>query len=150
MRYLDYNDANVEIVTKLIKEKLSPDLLPKKWIQRNARNSTFGHCHNSAGCLYNVFGPDSLKMYRGLDDEGIYHWWVQDNHNKIIDITSEQYTDEGRIPPYDKGEKSAILGFEYRKRVAKLTRMVVAKLVEMGYNLDLEPEYEYTLEKFFE
>ena len=104
--------------------------MPRKWIQRNSNNPTFGHCHNAAGCLQKVFGSANIKMYRALDDEGIYHWWAMDKNDKRIDLTSEQYTSTGRQPPYEytTGEKSAILGFEYRKRVQKLYERVTDEL----------------------
>ena len=98
--------------------------MPKKWVTRNSINPTFGHCHNAAGCLYKIFGVKNLKMYRGLDDEGIYHWWAQDKEGNIIDLTSEQYTTTGRTPPYDVGEKAGMLGFDYRKRVETLFERV--------------------------
>ena len=62
-------------------------------------------------------------MYRGFDGE-IYHWWVQDIEGNIIDLTSDQYTSIGKVPPYDKGEKSGMLGFDYKKRVIKLFERV--------------------------
>ena len=102
-------------------------MIPKKWVTRNSTNPTFGHCHNSAGCLYRIFGKDNVKMYRALDDEGIYHWWVLDKFGKIIDLTSDQYYSTGRTPPYDKGEKAGLLGFDYRKRVDKLYEKVISE-----------------------
>jgi len=63
-------------------------------------------------------------MWRALDDEGIYHWWIVDKNKKIIDPTSEQYTLLGRVPPYTNGEKSGLLGFDYKKRVLTLLERV--------------------------
>lgn len=129
---LEYNEENLQKVADIIKRNLTIDLLPKKWIFRNKDNHTFGHCHNVAGCLYKIFGPKQLKMYRGFDGE-IYHWWVQDKDGKIIDLTSEQYTSIGKLPPYDKAEKSGILGFEYKKRVYKLYDRVTIELYGKNY-----------------
>lgn len=80
--------------------------------------------------MQKVFGSANIKMYRALDDEGIYHWWTMDKNNKLIDLTSEQYTSTGRQPPYmyTTGEKSSILGFDYRKRVQKLYERVTDEL----------------------
>lgn len=120
MNLIDYNDSNLKLVSNLIVKNLSYDLLPKKWVVRNMSNRMFGHCHNAAGCLYKIFGHESMHMYRGLDDEGIWHWWCLDKNNVRIDLTSAQYTDFGRNPPYAEGQKSGMLGFEYRKRVLRL------------------------------
>ena len=119
--------------------KFTPDLLPKKWITRNESNPAFGHCHNASGCLYKIFGSKQLSLYRGFDGE-IYHWWVQDKSGKIIDLTSEQYTSVGKLPPYDKAEKSGLLGFDYKKRVLKLHDRVVNEL--SGNKLGLLNHYE--------
>ena len=136
---LEYNEQNLQTVCEAIKRNLTPDLLPKKWITRNESNPTFGHCHNSAGCLYKIFGSKQLSLYRGFDGE-IYHWWVQDKAGNIIDLTSEQYTSIGKLPPYDKAEKSGLLGFDYKKRVLKLYDRVVNEL--SGNKLGLLNHYE--------
>ena len=137
---MDYNDENLEIVSQAIRNNLTPDLLPKKWVQRNASNPMFGHCHNASGCLQRIFGTKNIKMYRALDDEGIYHWWVIDLNGKLIDLTSEQYTSTGRTPPHDAGTKASILGFDYRKRVNEL-----AERVSKEVNSDLGIKFHQTL-----
>ena len=123
-----YNEENLNVVSKIITENLTSDLISKKWLQKNLGNKTFGHCHTASGCLYKIFGSDSMHMYRGLDDEGIWHWWVKDIDGKIIDLTKDQYYSIGKIPPYTKEEKVGMLGFEYKKRVEILYGRVMAKL----------------------
>jgi hypothetical protein len=121
---MEYNEQNLQIISQIIKNNLTSDLISKKWKTKNFLNPTFGHCHNAAGCLYKVFGSKAVKMYRGFDGE-IYHWWVVDHTGKLIDLTAEQYTSIGKTPPYDKGEKAGLLGFEYKKRVLKLYERVM-------------------------
>jgi len=120
MEYIEYTPENLNKISNLIVNNLSLELLPKKWYQRNLTNPKFGHCHNASGCLYKVFGPKSVSLQRAIDDEGIYHWWIKDKSGMIIDLTVEQYTSTGRLPPHDKGEKAGLLGFEYKNRVMKL------------------------------
>jgi len=117
---LEYNENNLNMVTKIIVDNLTPDLLPKKWVDRNKNNPMFGHCHTSSACLQKIFGTKQLKLNRALDDEGIWHWWCVDDNGNIIDITGEQYYSQNRIPPYKDGQKASMLGFDYRKRVFKL------------------------------
>jgi len=124
---LEYNDENLDLVSKLIRKNLTPDLIAKKWRERNSRNPTFGHCHTASGCLYKLFGPKAMHMHRGFDGE-IYHWWIVDRNGKIIDLTSEQYTSIGKVPPYEHGEKSGMLGFDYKKRVLVLLDKVTSEL----------------------
>ena len=121
---LEYNEINLNMVTKVIVNNLTPDLLPKKWIERNKNNPMFGHCHTSSACLQKIFGTKQLKLNRALDDEGIWHWWCVDNNQNIIVITGNQYYSENRTPPYKDGQKASMLGFEYRKRVTKLMNRV--------------------------
>jgi len=129
---MDYNEQNLKLVSSVIRNNLTPDLLPKKWVQRNQSNPTFGHCHTASACLQKVFGSKMIRLWRGLDDEGIWHWWAVDNNGLRIDITSEQYTSQGRVPPYDVGTKSSMLGFDYRKRVLKLLDKVTKELSSYG------------------
>lgn len=125
---MEYNSENLELVKKAILKNLTPDLLPKKWIKRNSTNPMFGHCHTVAGCLYKIFGSKAIKMYRGLDDEGIYHWWNVDCNGVRIDLTDDQYYSVNKVPPYDVGEKAGMLGFGYRKRVFILYERVMNEI----------------------
>jgi len=120
---LDYTEENLNRVIESIRCNLTIDLLPKKMQERNisgGSNGTYGHCHTAAGVIYKIFGHKNVHMYRALDDENLYHWWIVDKNGKIIDPTSEQYTLLGRVAPYDKGEKAGLLGFDYKKRVLTL------------------------------
>ena len=132
MILLEYNPENLSVISEIIRSKLTYDLLPRKWFTRNMLNPTFGHCHNAAGCLYKIFGHENVHMYRALDDEGIWHWWAVDLNGNLIDLTVEQYTSVGRVPPHADGTKSSILGFEYRKRVQRLLDKVTKELSENG------------------
>lgn len=123
--YLEYNKNNRDKVIDIIKDKLTPDLLPKKWIERNKSNPMFGHCHTAAACLKKVFGKQ-LELRRAMDDQGIWHWWCVDKDKNIIDITVDQYYSENREPPWEKseGEKMSPLGFDYRIRYLKVFKSV--------------------------
>jgi len=129
---MEYNKKNLKLVSDIIIRNLSPDLLPKKWVERNSNNSMFGHCHTASGCLQKVFGTKNIKLYRALDDEQIWHWWVVDVNGDLIDLTAEQYYSQGRNPPYNDGTKASILGFDYRKRVLRLLEKVTKELSENG------------------
>ena len=129
---MEYNEKNLNLVSGIIMKHLTPDLLPKKWIERNKTNPTFGHCHTASACLQKIFGTKSLKLYHGLDEEGIWHWWVIDLNQKLIDLTSDQYYSLNKIPPYNVGKKASMLGFEYRKRVLRLLDKVKEELLSNG------------------
>ena len=80
---LDFNNDNLNMVSKIIVHNLTPDLLPKKWIERNNSNPMFGHCHTASACLQKIFGTKQLKLQRALDDEGIWHWWCIDKNSNL-------------------------------------------------------------------
>ena len=119
-----YDKENLEGVSKIIVDNLTPDLLPKKWRKRNSITPMFGHCHTASACLQKVFGTKNIKLYRAKDDEDIWHWWCVDANGKRIDLTADQYYNVGRTPPYEQGEKASILGWGYKKRVHELLERV--------------------------
>ena len=123
--YLEYNKNNRDKVIDIIKDKLTSDLLPKKWVNRNKGNRMFGHCHNASATFKKIFGKQ-VELRRALDDDGIWHWWCVDKDNNIIDITADQYYSEGRQPPWEKtkGEKASPLGFKYRQRYESVFKSV--------------------------
>ena len=132
MVIFEYNENNLKLACDLIVKNLTPDLLPKKWIERNKTNPMFGHCHTASACLQRLFGTANIKLYRGLDDEGIWHWWAVTKEGKKIDLTADQYYSQGRVPPYVNGAKASMLGFDYRKRTYKLLELIQAKLLSTG------------------
>lgn len=129
---LDYTPENLKIVSDAIIRNLTPDLIPKKWISLNEKNPMFGHCHHASACLQKLFGSKNIKLYRALDDQAIWHWWCVDKDGVLIDLTVDQYLSQGREPPHDKGEKSSMLGFDYRKRTLRLLELVTNELISNG------------------
>ena len=129
---MEYNETNLDLVSKVIINNLTPDLLPKKWVERNSSNPMFGHCHNASACLQKIFGSKNIKLYRALDEEDVWHWWEVDKEGKLIDLTADQYYSMERTPPYETGEKSSMLGFGYRTRVLQLLDKVTNELSSNG------------------
>ena len=132
MEMFEYNQDNLKKACEIIVENLTPDLLPKKWLERNTKNPMFGHCHTASACLQRLFGTANIKLHRALDEEGIWHWWAVTKEGKKIDLTADQYFSEGRVPPYVSGTKASMLGFDYRKRTYKLYELVKEKLLATG------------------
>ena len=122
---LDYNEENLEMVSKVIIDNLTLDLIPQRWIKQNEKNPLFGHCHHATGCLQRIFTPEEIKTYRGLDHNHIYHWWAVDNTGKIIDITADQYYSLGKKPPYRNGSRYSLLGWSYCERIDTMMERIV-------------------------
>ena len=129
---LEYTPENLNLVSGIILKHLTPDLLPKKWIDINKTNPMFGHCHTSSACLQKVFGTKNIKLYRALDQWDVWHWWCVDKDGTLIDLTVDQYLSLNREPPHAQGTKASMLGFEYRKRVLRLLELVTYDLSSNG------------------
>ena len=129
---LEYTPENLNLVSAIILKHLTPDLLPKKWIDINKTNPMFGHCHTSSACLQKVFGTKNIKLYRALDQWDVWHWWCVDKDGNLIDLTVDQYLSLNREPPHAQGTKASMLGFEYRKRVLRLMELVTYELSSNG------------------
>ena len=100
---LEYTPENLNLVSGIILKHLTPDLLPKKWIDINKTNPMFGHCHTSSACLQKVFGTKNIKLYRALDQWDVWHWWCVDKDGTLIDLTVDQYLSLNREPPHAQG-----------------------------------------------
>lgn len=129
---MEYNEENLKLVSDTILKNLTPDLLPKKWLETNRTNPMFGHCHTASACLQKIFGGKNIKLYRALDQWGVWHWWCIDKEGKLIDLTVDQYLSIGREPPHKDGQKASMLGFEYRTRTLELLGRVTNELSSNG------------------
>lgn len=98
-----YTPDNLKAFTKKIKQNLTIDLLPHSFKKQAETIKLFGHCVHTAQTLYYLFDTNKLIPYKGLGNDGEWHWWIQDG-KKIIDITKSQYTSQGLTPPYENGE----------------------------------------------
>ena len=124
---ISYDKENLELIFKIIVDNLTPDLVNVKLRERNSVEPMFGHCYAASACLYKIFGSKNVKLWHGKDDEDIWHWWIVDKDDKIIDLTVDQYHRTNRTPPYDNGKKAGLLGWGYRKKVEKLLKRVLDK-----------------------
>lgn len=110
----------------IIQSELSPDLLKKEYRHRNKSNPMFGHCYVASEALYylvNEMEPDKYRPFHGKDKEGIVHWWLQ-NGVERLDPTAEQYTSQGKAPPYQVGRAGSFLTRNPSKRARILLQRV--------------------------
>lgn len=104
------SSPGIAAVITAIQNSLTPDLLKPQYREVNATNPLFGHCYHSAEALYHLIRelqlPEeyhSFRPCRGVDDNGIPHWWLQNERGGILDPTAGQYTSKGVNPPYESG-----------------------------------------------
>ena len=122
---MEYNENNLKIVSDIIKKNLTPDLLPKKWRERNASNPMFGHCYHSSQALFYLMDTDVLEQRTAIDYHDCSHWWLVDKTtDKIYDITADQYYHVGQTPPYP-GKKKPWYGWKQRPHQRTLDLMTL-------------------------
>lgn len=121
-----YEPSVICVVSEIIAEKLTPDLLTKKYREENATNPMYGHCYHSTQALFYLMGTDKLVPMSGIDYRNDTHWWLQDGET-IHDVTADQYYSVGQVPPYATGKKTAWYGWKQRphQRSLKLIMRVL-------------------------
>jgi hypothetical protein len=100
-----------------VRAVLTPDLLKPQY-RNHPENPMFGHCYVASEALYHLLGghESSLQPYRGKDDAGIVHWWLEDQLGNRYDVTVDQYLSVGRQPPYTVGRAGGFLTKQPSKR----------------------------------
>ena len=102
---------------RAIQAVLSPDLIPNDYRGR-PDNPMFGHCYHAAEALYRSLGgkTSGYKARRGVDDDGVSHWWVESPMGEILDPTAAQYTDFDKTPPYHNAKGASFRGTSRRAK----------------------------------
>lgn len=122
-------EENIEFIKK-IKINLTSDLLKKEYREINKNNPFFGHCYVATETLFHFLKDKDTNNdffpHHGKDENNITHWWLQNKDGKILDLTSEQYTSVGKIPPYKNGRRGAFLTKNPSKRSLKLMEKICA------------------------
>lgn len=121
--YKKYNISQIDDAIREVRKNLTNDLL-KPEFRNNNIHPMYGHCYVAAESLWHLTGR-TLQIFRGRDDEGIVHWWLQDGMGHIYDPTYDQYTDRGKEPPYQVGRRS---GFLTGNKPSKRTKELLSNL----------------------
>jgi hypothetical protein len=106
---------------------LTDDLLKEEF--KGSGIPTLGHCYIASEAYYHLWGKDEgFFPVRAKDEEGITHWWLENNEGEIIDLTYTQYLARGIKPPYDKGKRGGFLTKEPSKR-----SKILMEKIEVSY-----------------
>lgn len=120
-----------------IQASLTSDLLKEEFVEGNKDNRFYGHCYVAAEALYHLlkeYGIDGYESYIGRDENGYFHWWLQDHYGNILDPTKDQYLSKRLEPPYKNGRRHQFVPATHSKR-AKITPSDRAKeLIERVKN----------------
>ena len=126
---------NPNLIVKMIKKSLTPDLLKIKYRKKNKNNLMYGHCYVATESLYYLIrhlssdkGYLEYKPFYGKDKSGITHWWLQNRKGNILDPTAEQYITQKKKPPYDNGHGGAFFTQKPSKRALIVIKRVLDSL----------------------
>jgi len=130
---IPYTPAAVEDFLRLLLPHLNAHLRSNDFIKEWEHHHRFanpmcGACVPSTQAIFYAFDTDILVPYRGVDEDGMTHWWIQDKDTgDVIDATRKQYTDNGMYPPYEVGSSAVWYGWNGmpQKRTLRLLNRVL-------------------------
>ncbi len=120
MKIWQLREGAEERLISRIQSVLSPEMLLPKFRRMCPPDAhkTWGQCYAATEALFHMLGgfDGDWRPVRGKDDDGIVHWWLENSAGQRLDPTAEQYTSQGKEPPYDRGRRAGFLTREPSKR----------------------------------
>lgn len=118
---------NKEInISKRIIENLSDDLLKQEYLKIEDRNNFTGHCYVATECYYYLVYKKHFVYH--VKHEDSTHWFLKDENDNIIDLTSNQFK---TIVPYEKAKK----GFFLTNKPSKRTRILIERVMNNPFKI---------------
>jgi hypothetical protein len=109
---------NIPELSAAIRTVLTPDLIRPKY-RGHASNPMYGHYYVASEAMFHLLGGwgSPYQAMRGKDETGDVHWWLRDTDDgSIIDVTADQFTSVGKLPPYANGRAGPFLTKQPSKR----------------------------------
>jgi len=98
---------------------------------RSKVNLTRGWCYLVAGVMHRFFHKnfDLYKVLCPLDkNRRDYHWWLESKcRNYVIDLTEEQYLNEGITNIRDNGQLTKSMGHSYGNKTKYMAYIIATK-----------------------
>ena len=83
---------------------------------------------NFIGSNYPIKQTDKFHPYHAQDENGITHWWLQDELGNKLDVTIDQFLSEDRQPPYKTARKKWFLTSQPSNKSKELMSRVLSDL----------------------
>ena len=93
--------------------------------------------------LHRFFWKDfyCIRGTRKLEETDDYHWWLENSHGDMIDLTEEQYR-VGKIPTLrDQGKKLKPLGHQYSATSRLMAHKITEVLSSHHYDANVIDQY---------
>jgi len=99
----------------------SNDFITKWGNHPRLKHQMCGACVPATQAIFYAFDTDDLVPHRGVDDDGMSHFWCKDGKTgDVVDATAEQYTDNGVLPPYEGGASARWYGYKGNAQIRSL------------------------------
>jgi len=122
-----YTAENIEVVTALLQDNLTPDLLSPAYLEGNETNPLYGHCVHASQAMMCLMDTTNLVPIRGQDVSGEYHWWLADTETgQIIDPTEGQFDALDYPAPHSTGKKTN--WYTFKSTPKKQTLSLIKKM----------------------
>jgi hypothetical protein len=123
---VNYTPDAVRDFIELLRPHLNATLRSPKFIKEWGSNQRLKHpmcgaCVPATQAVFYAFDTDNLVPHRGVDDDGMTHWWCKDKiTGDVIDATATQYTDNDLLPPYEGGASADWYGWGGNAQIRSL------------------------------
>ena len=119
----DHSSQEIEEMIERVRGCLSDDLLRPQFV---GLPWPTGHCYVASEALWWLLsGSDSLlEPVRARGEDGVVHWWLQDEVGNIYDPTGDQYEHNELISLHRRGKAGGFLTNVPSKRARILMNCV--------------------------
>ena len=129
---LDRNGATKSISNSRVKGKLRDEFMEITGISKSNIKSLSRDIQtqidNFIGSNFPIKQTDKFHPYHAQDENGITHWWLQDELGNKLDVTIDQFLSEDRQPPYKTARKKWFLTNQPSNKSKELMSRVLSDL----------------------
>ena len=129
---LDRNGATKSISNSLVKGKRCDEFMEITGISKsnikNLSRDIQTQIDNFIGSNFPIKQTDKFHPYHAQDENGITHWWLQDELGNMLDVTIDQFLSEDRQPPYKTARKKWFLTKQPSNKSKELMSRVLSDL----------------------
>ena len=129
---LDRNGATKSISNSRVKGKLRDEFMEITGISKSNIKSLSRDIQtqidNFIGSNFPIKQTDKFHPYHAQDENGITHWWLQDELGNMLDVTIDQFLSEDRQPPYKTARKKWFLTNQPSNKSKELMSRVLSDL----------------------
>lgn len=113
-------------ISQRIIDNLSDDLLKPEYLKHKNKNKYTGHCYVATECYYHLVYKKHFVYH--IKHEDSTHWFLKDEYDNIIDLTSGQF--ETNVP-YKNGKR----GFFLTKNPSKRAKILIDKVMNNPFKI---------------